>query len=148
MTTLNEVAEELEYKITQFCTNHTSLTPALWSVFYGDQEKLPKRLTICVEPNIKRNSLRNATRGITREYELYVIVYYTNLNEGGIFSRKGADKFAEEIEAELNNDSSLGGRLMHCYVTEVASGYSNKEGTVVKAARLTFAGEVTDRLPS
>lgn len=146
--TLKEMCDELVTRIKAFCTGHNDLSDDLWSVVYGDQAKLHKRLTICVEPNVKRNTLRNAQRGITREYEVYVLIYYTNLNEGGIFSREWADDFAEQLEMALNVDPSFGGALLHCYVTEVASGYSTKSGSLVKSSRLTFNGETTDRLPS
>jgi hypothetical protein len=150
MTTLLEVATTIENKIEAFCTSYTAVgwNKDLWTVLYGDQDKLPKRVTICIEPNVKRNRLKNAARGIEREFEVFILIYYASVNDGGQFNRKHADAFAEEIETLLNSDPQFGGKLIHCYVTEVASGYSNKDGTIVKSSRLTFNGMVNDRLPS
>lgn len=150
MTTLTETSLYLIGRLESFFASHDHFSTRnnLWGIYYGDQEKIPKNVTVCVEPNIKRTDLKNSQRGVSREFEIFVLVYFTSLNQTGQLNRRDADALAEEIEAYLNSDPQAGGSLIHCMVTEVASGYSSKDGTIVKSSRLTFNGTGTDRLPS
>lgn len=148
MTTLVDVSLWVQETVRNFFAGSAWNDKTDWGVYYGDQAKLPKRVTVCIEPNTKQTTLKNAQRGVTREFEVFVLVYYTSLNQPGQLNRVDADMIAEELEEHLNANPQMDGKVVHCMVTEVASGYSTKDGTIVKSSRLTFSGMTTDRLPS
>ena len=142
MTKLYEVADKVKALLV---ANKTSL--GLHSVFYGDQEKLPGNFVACVEPDTKKTEHKGMARTVNREFVLYIILYAASVKSPEI-NRRDADVKAEDIETLLNQDLTLGGLLLSSKVTEVASGYSTKEGVLVRSNRITFTGTTTDRLPS
>lgn len=147
MTTLVQFAEYTQSVVIDYFMRRDDLNKDSWIVLYGDQDKLPRMITACVEPNVKSTELRNAFRGVRRTLEVFVLVYFGSLNQSGQINRLDADKIAEEIEAELNKNPQGDGSLVHCMVSEIASGYSSKDGTIVKSSRITFQGDSTDQLP-
>lgn len=149
-TSLVALSEAVEQKVIAYFESKQAnglLGQEDWGVYYGDQQKLPKRITACIEPNTKVTDLTGATRMVDRRYEVFVILYFTAVQSGQL-NRREVDTISEEIETHLNVDPRLGGEVIHSYVTELASGYSTKDGALVKSSRLTFTAISKDRLPS
>jgi hypothetical protein len=112
---------------------------SIGGVFYGDQARLPHRWTVCVEPGSDMAELQGGFRRVKRVVTVYVLIY-SNAIQSTEDNRRDSDVKAEEIEKELNSDSTLGGIFTHCYVTANESGYSIKDGKQVRSSRLTFEG--------
>lgn len=141
MTTLVQIADAVKDLLE---VNKETL--GLHSVFYGDQERIPGSMVACVEPDTKKTEHKGMMRQVTREFTVYVILYAASIQSPQI-NRRDADLMAENIETLLNQDITFGGLLLDSKVTEVASGYSTKEGNLIRSNRITFTGTTTDRLP-
>lgn len=120
---------------------------SIHSIFLGDQEKLPGTPVVCVEPDNKTNTLKNATRGIEIQLRVQIIVY-TAMLASPEQNRRDADVLAEDIETLLHADAQLGGLVIHSMVDDVASGYASKAGTLVRANKVQFTARSQSRLPS
>lgn len=134
MSLLVAAADKVKEKLE---ANKTALH--LGAIFYGDQAKLPARFNACVEPDSDKAELQGQGmhRRVKRVVTIYVLLYDTAI-QSTENNRRESDEKAEEIEALLNSDATLGGLFTHCYVTAVESGYDRKEGTLVRANRITL----------
>ena len=116
-------------------------------VFYGDQERIPASPAVCVEPNTKKVSLYGAGRMTEVFLEVYLLVYHSEIRDLQS-NRRDADRLAEDIATLVNTDGTFFGLAIHCYVTEMQSGYSNKQNTTLRSTRITFQVETQERLPN
>ena len=141
MTTLVDVGMALRSKI-----ESVAVVNKIKRVDYGDVDRVTESIQVCVEPETKRTSLRTVGMGVTREFRVYVFIYFAFVTNPE-YNREFCDQLAEVLEGEISKDLTLGGLVINGMVTEVASGQSRKDGIAVRANRLTFEGMVTDRLP-
>ena len=141
MTTLVDVGMALRSKI-----ESVAVVNKIERVDYGDVDRVTESIQVCVEPETKRTSLRTVGMGVTREFRVYVFIYFAFVTNPE-YNREFCDRLAEVLEGEISKDLTLGGLVINGMVTEVASGQSRKDGIAVRANRLTFEGMVTDRLP-
>lgn len=141
MTTLVDVGMALKSKI-----ESVAVVNKIKRVDYGDVDRVTESIQVCVEPETKRTSLRTVGMGVTREFRVYVFIYFAFVTNPE-YNREFCDRLAEVLEGEISKDLTLGGLVINGMVTEVASGQSRKDGIAVRANRLTFEGMVTDRLP-
>lgn len=141
MTTLVDVGMALRSKI-----ESVAVVNKIKRVDYGDVDRVTESIQVCVEPETKRTSLRTVGMGVTREFRVYVFIYFAFVTHPE-YNREFCDRLAEVLEGEISKDLTLGGLVINGMVTEVASGQSRKDGIAVRANRLTFEGMVTDRLP-
>lgn len=116
------------------------------AMHYGDQDKLVARNTLCFEPDVKSTELTGANRLVMREFRAYALLYTAAVTSPEM-NREESDRLAEQVEDIINTSINLGETVLHCMVTENASGYSNKNGTLVRSARLTIVASTRDRLP-
>lgn len=116
------------------------------AVYYGDQNRLPVTPALCVEPDGKQNTLKSAFRVISIEFKVYLLLYH-----GAVTSpqdnRRAADALAEQVETLIHADRTLGGKVTHCMIDEVASGYVTKGTSLIRASRLTFSAISQNQLP-
>ena len=141
MTTLVDVGMALRSKI-----ESVAVVNKIKRVDYGDVDRVTESIQVCVEPETKRTSLRTVGMGVTREFRVYVFIYFAFVTNPE-YNREFCDRLAEVLEGEISKVLTLGGLVINGMVTEVASGQSRKDGIAVRANRLTFEGMVTDRLP-
>lgn len=131
--------------VTKLRDNQAGL--GLNAVYYGDQDKLPTSPIACVEPDTKNNTLKSAQRMILVDFSAYILIYHSGVVSPQV-NRSESDEMAEAVETLVHADRTLGDLLIHCMITEVASGYANKAGSLVRASRLTFNGQSQALLPS
>ena len=112
---------------------------------YGDQVKLPGGNIVCFEPDTKAVELKGAQFKTELTFTVYIIVYTASIQSPEM-NRKESDELAEKLEVLFNSDVQLGGLLIHGYVSEVASGYSTKDNSIVRSNRLTYTGISQSRL--
>jgi hypothetical protein len=114
-------------------------------IFYGDQERIPVSPCICVEPYTKAATLYGAGRMTEVILQVYVLVYHSEIRDLES-NRRDADRLAEDLSDLLNYDATFGGRAIHCFVSEVQSGYSQKQNTTVRSSKITFEVRSQERL--
>jgi hypothetical protein len=126
-------------------TNKVALT--LSDVYYGDQQKIPRTPTACVEPGEKRRELNGMPRRTEVIFENYILIYY---NKVGTFeeNRVADDLLAEAIETLVHTDAEMGGLTIDSMVTRIESGFQLKSNTLFRAARLTVEARSQVQLPS
>jgi hypothetical protein len=121
-----------------------TFTLAPTAVFFGDQDRIPSTPAVCVEPGEKNRTLNGAGQMTDNEFEIYILVYHNKV-QGNETTRRECDILAYEIEKYLHTDLQLlvGGsdpRLIHGFVRSNESGYTFKQNTLYRSARLTYYG--------
>lgn len=116
-------------------------------IFYGDQTRIPTSPCICVEPSTKVPTLKAAGRMTDVVITLYILVYHSEIRELTA-NRRDADLLAEDICDLVNFDPNFFGLAIHCYVTDVTSGYSNKVNGTIRTTRITWEATTQERLPN
>ena len=71
MTTLVDVGMALRSKI-----ESVAVVNKIKRVDYGDVDRVTESIQVCVEPETKRTSLRTVGMGVTREFRVYVFIYF------------------------------------------------------------------------
>jgi hypothetical protein len=116
------------------------------AIYYGDQERIPKSPTVCIEPDIKDSPLYAAGRQTRPMFTIYFLIYHSEVRNVQS-NRRDSDALAERIEDFLNSDPQMGGLVVHGYVSQSASGYSPKTDSLMRSNRLTFTAESRHQLP-
>jgi len=129
---------------TKLETNSTIL--GLKAVYYGDQDKLPVSPVVCVEPDTKVRDLKGVPRKTEVTVTVYLMVYHSEITDVQT-NRYSADELAEAVETLVHQDPQLDGLVVHCMITRVESGYSNKANSIMRSSRLTFEATTQELLP-
>jgi hypothetical protein len=85
------------------------------------------------------------------QFEVYVLVYHNKVQDNST-TRKECDMIAYDIEYLLHQDLQLTAGtvdpyMIHGYVVRSESGWTSKEGTLYRSARLTYQGTNKTSLP-
>jgi hypothetical protein len=115
-------------------------------VFYGDQRKIPRTPTVCVEPGGKDREYAGAPRAVMNTLELVILVYHMRIADVQSV-REEVDTIAEDVEAFLHNDKTVNGLAIDSLVTSMDSGYAVRANTLFRTTRLTFQMRSKTYLP-
>ena len=120
-------------------------------VYYGDQERLPRTPSICVESGDRPRNLAGVPNMTENVFTHFILVYHNPVAELQQ-TRKDVDHLAYQIEHWLHQDLQLkdsGGnpRLIYGFVINHESGFTFKRETLYRTARLTFQGKNKTSLP-
>jgi hypothetical protein len=128
-------------------TNKTPL--GLADVWYGDEDKVPTTPCVAVSSGEKTRVLDGASRRTLVDLTCYLMVYFEKI-QGTEQNRKEAETLAEDVEAVLHADSTLGGIVVHSYVSRSEPGYASRGRSpraLLSVTRLTFTGISKVSLP-
>ena len=115
------------------------------SIFYGDQDKLPDGVVVCVEPFVKRNSLYAATWKLEHTFQAYVYVYISRI-QSPQQSRLECDALAEQLEALIHTSRTMGNTSIATWVENIEFGYSTKDTGIVRSAKLVVEARAVTQL--
>src|SRR5512139_916007 len=135
--------------ITQIQGGTYSIVPAdlaPMDIFYGDQERIPRTPAVCVEPGEKNRELQGAPNMTSNTFDIYVLIYHNKMQEIQL-TRRECDVLAYEIEKRLHQNLQLGGIIIHGYCVSNESGYTYKQNTLYRSARLTYRATSKTSLP-
>lgn len=118
----------------------------LEDVWVGDQERLPRTPCAAVEPGPKTRTYNGVPRRFEVMLEAYILVYVERIQDTQQNVRQSL-ALAEEIEAVLHEDETVGGLVISSYVSDSTPGYVNRSGTLLSVVRLTFQARSQRRLP-
>lgn len=121
-------------------------TLGLQDVFLGDQDRIPRTPTACVEPGGKTQSLDGAPRRVAIFMEVYVILYHTEVRDVQQ-NVKEATQLAEATADVIHQDDDLGGSVIHNYVTDSQPGYVSRGRVLMRATRITVQAQSKVQLP-
>lgn len=126
------------------------------SIFYGDQNNLPKATTVTIEPGVKNRDLEgvggvltsggNRSGGRTLNVMQVLINVYSSQYGSESDQRLRVQELAEEIEHLLHQDTSVGGIIIHGFVETWDPGMVFKAGTMFRAVQMTFTGQTKTML--
>ena len=116
-------------------------------VYYGDQEKIPRVPTACVDTGSKRRELSGAPRRTTVDMETYVLVY-TGAVASQTANREQDDQIAEAVEDLIHQDATMGGLVIDSLVSGIEFGYALRNNSLFRTARLTVTARDQVQLPS
>lgn len=119
---------------------------SIQQTFYGDVENVGPTPLICVVPGNKSRVLEGSPRKTVVDFEVTVIVYLGRLGDTEA-TLAGSDTTAEIVETRLHSNPTCGGLVIHSMVTDLTSGVSNKGGSLIRAARLTWTARSQVLLP-
>lgn len=110
-------------------------------VTYGDQEKIPRTPFICVEsgPKIRELSGIGGKGRTDNRFTVFIMCYISEVRSVQL-NREEADTLAEQVELLLHEDVTLGGKVIHGFVTGIEPGFSTRSGKLMRVARITWQG--------
>lgn len=115
-------------------------------VYYGDQLKIPRTPSVCVDSDNRNREINGAPRRVANVLSAFIIVYHSPVQDVQK-TRKDVDLLGEQIEALVHADPQLGGIVIHSLVTQYQSGYATKLGTQYRSCRLTVQANSQTQLP-
>lgn len=110
-------------------------------ITYGDQQKIPATPFLTVESGPKVRELTGiGGKGRTdNRFTVFILCYISAIRSVQL-NREDADTFAEAVELILHSDVTLGGLVVHGYVTSIEPGYATRSGELMRVARITWQG--------
>jgi hypothetical protein len=137
------IALELQARIVAAAATFTPAVDPI-DVFYGDQDRLPHTPSICVEPGDASYELAGLPNMTENLLEVFILVYHNQVQDLQQ-TRLETDELASQIRRLLHQDLQLqvvGGPLLtHGYVRAHESGYTYKQKTLYRSARLVYVGK-------
>lgn len=121
-------------------TNQSSL--GLKTVLYGNHTMLPVSPLAVVIPGPKHRELQGVggPGGRTlNTISVYIDVLSSKVGDESE-ERLALDQLAEKIEDLLHDDVTVGGLIIHGFVTDWIPGETTTQGGEYRTVRLTFAG--------
>jgi hypothetical protein len=126
-------------------------TLGLEDVFYGDQVLIPRVPAACVIAGHKKREWRTAPRGMFNTFRVDILVYHYQVQESmSSESARQATKTAEALEDLIHRveNKSLGGLVVHQYVTDVDPRFASRGGNQFKVTQLTMEAINQTQLPT
>lgn len=115
----------------------TGVTVGAEDIYYGDQDKMPRTPSICVDPNVRRRDLQGVSFRTDNNFVIHILVYHSKLQDNQL-TRKEAQQISEAIETLLHQDPQLGGLVIHSFCSLNESGYVYRNNTMYRTNRITF----------
>lgn len=126
--------------------NEEDLGIAEDSIYYGDQEKIPKSPTVCVEPDMTTRTLDGAPRRAFMIIRIYIFIYHGEVRDPQ-YNRRDSDLLAEKVSRLIHENPYMGGKVIDSMITEAQSGYSTKQNSLMRSHRLQLECRTYDYLP-
>jgi len=128
----------------------------LADVLFGEQEMIPLSPTVVIMPGRKQRILvggqQNPTNPISGGRTQNELIVYLDVHSMKVgderTERLAIDQIAENIERELHKDTSMGGIIIHGFVTEWDPGVTSKQNGEFRTVRMTFVGQTRTMLGS
>jgi hypothetical protein len=122
-------------------------TLGLADVYYGDQSRIPRTPTACIDPGEKFQELNGAPRRVMITFTTYILLYH-NPVKGVETLTKESDGIAEAIENRIHLDVDMGGIVIDSLVRRIEYGYQTRGNTLYRVSRLTVEGRSQEQLPT
>lgn len=126
----------------------------LADVWFGDQDNLPRTPALCVEPGVKRRTLKAVQNMTENSIDTYFLLYHSKLgpDTDQQLERRNTVQFAENVEEYLHINylrlyDLAGNQLtIHGHCSDLDPGFSYKNGTLYNAVRMTWTSLTKTRL--
>lgn len=127
----------------------TKPTLKIKDVYYGDQERIPRNPSVCLETGETSRELNGAPRRVAVSMTVYLMVYHNALKAGAAGQRRENDMLAKLLQDELhkNEHKDLGGLIVHGFCTRAEAGWQQKSDGLWQATRITYEAQSQVLLP-
>jgi hypothetical protein len=123
----------------------TAASLGLKDVWYGDDDLIPNTPAINVTGNNKNTELAGTGHLVYTNHTVYLTVFHSRLDAPQV-TRRESDLLAEEVEALLHSDPTLGGLIIFGYVSALETGVASRGQVIMRSSRLTWTGQTRTRL--
>lgn len=117
----------------------------LKDVWYGEEDLVPKTPAVSVVPDRKRRDIIETGYMARNDFEVVITLFHSRLASPTLVRRETI-QLAEQLEDVIHADRTLGGLLVHSYVTELTPGFVRRGNVVMKATQLGWSGFTKTRL--
>lgn len=115
-------------------------TLGVFAVYYGDQTLIPDFPSVVCESFAKDRVLVESGFKYHLTLRTGIIVYHGKIQASEV-TKKETEELAEVIEALVMEDNTLGGTIVHGYVSRIEPGVAIKNEIMLRASRLTYEAE-------
>jgi hypothetical protein len=122
-------------------------TLGIVDIYYGDQSRIPRTPSACVDPGEKFQQLNGAPRRVAITLTTYVLIYH-NPVKGVEALSKESDAIAEAVENRIHLNPTFDGLVIDSLVSRIEYGYQTRGNTLYRVSRLTVEGRSQEQLPS
>ncbi len=125
-------------------------TIGLKDVLFGQQLMIPLSPSAVVTPGPKRKDLVGVSApGGRTQNTLTVFIEVHSMKIGNeATERLALDQLSETIEDKLNEETTMGGIIIHGYITDWNPGVSTMENGQFRTVRMTYTGQTRTYLSS
>lgn len=123
-----------------------TFTSSVQDVYYGDQERFPRTPAITVASDHKTRELSGLPRRVTNNFNVFVNVFFSNVRDVEL-NHRAADQLAEEVEAKIHEDITLGGIVIDSMVVSNEAGFLNRKESQFRGNRLIVQATTKTLLP-
>lgn len=142
-----------QYIVDKLRTNYALLIAAVTGVavpspddiYYGDQDKLPRTPSVCVEPLDTGRTLQGVSYRADNEFTWSIFVYHDKFQDNQL-TRKECQQVAEVIVTLLHQDPQMGGNAIHSFAPSNESGYVFRAKTQYRANKISYSASTKTRL--
>lgn len=120
----------------------------LASVLYGRQLQIPYSPTAVVQAGPKRRELAGGQGPggrVDNWFRVYIDIHSMKVNDEATESL-AVEQVAESVEKQLHADTTVGGIIIHGFVTDWDPGQSFFQNGEFRTVRLTFTGRTKTQL--
>lgn len=128
--------------------NTNKVTLGIDEVLYGDHENLAKATIAVVNSGSKDRRISGVAMsgGMTTNMMRVLITLYNSKVGPEAVERLRVDDLAEDVEALLHADTTMGGLIIHGFVETMDPGYRFKSGSMFRVTQMIFVGQSKTRL--
>ena len=117
----------------------------LQAVYYGDQNLINTVPCVTVEGADKSRDLQTTSERTRNVLRTLMMVYYSRMQPLEE-TQRDVEVLAEQVEALLHEDRTLGGLVIHGFVSSIEPGYARRDRVLLRVARIVWQGTTLTRL--
>lgn len=115
------------------------------AVWYDIEGLAPTTPAVIIEPQNKSRAISNTGHMVENTFQVSIILLHSRMASKSETNEESLE-FAEAIEAHLHSDKTLGGLIVHGYVTGLQQGSVNLQRTLLRATALSWQGMSKTRI--
>jgi hypothetical protein len=111
-------------------------------VYWPDQLKIPRTPAICIDSGdyVREMAGSLGPKGRTENrFVIFLMCYLCKVADVQL-TQQSVEDFAEQVMDILHQDVTMGGTVIHGFVTRIEPGYANRNSVMFRTARITWEG--------
>lgn len=117
----------------------------LKAVWYDIDSLVPTTPAVFVEPQNKRRVISNTGHMVENTFQVSIVLLHSRMGSKSETNEESLE-LAERLEAHLHTDKTLGGKLIHSYISSIEQGSVTLQKVLLRATGLTWQGMSKTRI--